>query len=264
MYYQEFYYWCRDAVRKIKHIPDRKKVYAELHDHVMDHYEALLEKGVEPKQAEKMTLDAMGSAEELAVVLGKLHRPFWGRLLVFVRILALALAITALCHGVYYLHEAYYLRDKDIHIQTGEIGHQVIGLKPDVSDSSDGYTFRVIEAQVWRADLPVEINGNLYYDRLFLGVEVTNPLLWAPEQRILDYIWAEDSNGAHHGGLAYENLEPDWGTISVRSQRIGMSTYYYILYFPQMSENAQWITLHYDRAGRDLVLHIDLTGGETS
>ena len=261
MYYQEFYYWCRDAVGKIKHIPDRKKVYVELYDHVMDHYEALLEKDIEPKQAEKMTLDAMGSAEELSVVLGKLHRPFWGRLLAFVRILALALAITALCRGIYYLHEEQYLWGKDIDIYTGEVGHQVIGLKPDVSDSSDGYTFRVKEAQVWRADLPIEMDGNLYYDRLFLRVEVTNPLPWAQPQRILEYMWAEDSNGVRHGGLAFEAQEADWGSISVMSQRRGLSTYHYILYFPQISENAQWITLHYDRAGRDLVLHMDLTGG---
>lgn len=28
-----------------------------------------------------------------------------------------------------------------------------------------------------------------------------------------------------------------------------------------LSQDAQWIDLHYDRAGRDMVLRIDLTGG---
>lgn len=263
MYYQEFYYWCRDAVRRIKHIPDRKKVYMELHNHVMDHYEALLEKGAEPKQAEKMTLEAMGNADELAVVLGKLHRPFWGRMLIFTRILALALLILTLGHGVYYLHEAYYLRDKEHSLYTNAMGEQIINIAPYISDSSDGYRFCVTDVQVWRADLPHQVNGKLYYDQLFMRIEVTNPLPWAREQRITDWIWAEDSNGMRYGGLAYSDLEPEWGYISVLSQRRGLTTYRYELCFHRMSENAQWITLHYDRAGRDLALHIDLTGGES-
>lgn len=263
MYYQEFYYWCRDAVRKIKHIPDRKRVYAELYDHVMDHYETLVEKGVAAEQAEKMTLEAMGNAEELAVVLGKLHRPFWGRLLMFVRVLACALAIATFAHGIYYLHETYYLWDKEIISYSSELGEKVLTIQPNVSDREDGYTFRVTDATLWRADLPQELDGKLYYDMLVLRIEVTNPLPWAREQQILDWLWAEDSSGNFHGGLAYENIKPEWGYISVLSQRRGVSTYRYELCFYQMTEDAQWITLHYDRAGRDLTLHIDLTGGET-
>lgn len=43
----------------------------------------------------------------------------------------------------------------------------------------------------------------------------------------------------------------------------GPLTYLHDLYLTDYtSQDAQWIELHYDRAGRDLVLRIDLTGGD--
>ena len=70
--------WCRAAVDQIRYGPDRKDVYDELYAHLEDRYEAELDRWETPEEAMEATLNAMGSASELAPQLAAVHRPFWG------------------------------------------------------------------------------------------------------------------------------------------------------------------------------------------
>jgi hypothetical protein len=94
-------------------------------------------------------------------------------------------------------------------------------------------------------------------------LKVTNPLPWALEQKVLYHIWAVDNFGnRYYNGIMDENREPGNGYISVMESRQGLTFYRYDLSLHDASTDVQWVELHYDRAGRDLVLRIDLTGGE--
>lgn len=268
MHYQEFYYWCRDAVKKIKYIPDRNKVYAELYSHMQDRYDAFIERGLSPKDAEKKTLETMGNADELAVQLAAIHKPFWGYALVFTRIVAILMLLVTLGSGIYYFHEQKIQNEKDEieHIVSGgllgEGAHSMLyGVKPEVKKTCDGYIFCVTDAQLWRSHIREEVNGNAYYDRLFLRLEVSNLLPWAPEQQAMDAMWAVDSAGVYHDTIIRETTQPGMGYIGVvRKQRV-LNTYCYDLYFSNTPEDVEWVELHYDRDGRDLVLRVELTGG---
>ena len=268
MYYQEFYYWCRDAVKKIKYTPDRKKVYAELYSHMQDRYDALIERGCTPAEAEEKTLQAMGSAEELAPQLAAIHRPFWGYTLTLTRLIATAMIFLALGHGVYYFHEQAMENQQNENeyifaqgLQGDGAYIQICHTQPDVKASTDGYTFCVTDAEVWRSLLPEEVEDKDYHDRLFLRLEVKNLLPWAPEQRAFEAMWAIDSAGVYHDTIIRETQPPEMGYIGMIKKQKMWNTYTYDLYFSDTTEDVQWVELHYDRDGRELCLRVDLTGG---
>ena len=58
--------WCQTATEKIRYRPDRKAVAAELMAHLEDHRDALMERGLSQKEAERKAVTAMGSAQEIA------------------------------------------------------------------------------------------------------------------------------------------------------------------------------------------------------
>ena len=261
MYYREFSRWCWDAVRKIKFPPDRNKVYAELYDHLMDRYESFLKQGFSADDAESKTLQAMGDAEELSVQLAAIHRPFWGYALRFIRVITvIALVITIGC-GIYYLVD-----QQPWHTDTLRDWGEPQGMETlvysgvsDAKDRMDGYTFRVTDVAVWRVALDEPINGKNYNDYLYLRLNVTKPVPWAMGQEALGAMWAVDSAGTRYDNVLRESTEPDGIKYMGLIQRQGDKIY--DLYFSSVSEELQWIELHYDRDGRNLVLRVELTGG---
>ena len=89
-----FSLWCQKATEKIRYSPDRRVVCQELMDHLEDHRDALMKQGLTREEAERKSLDAMGSAEEIAPQLGAIHKPWLGYLFSTVR----AIAVTAADH----------------------------------------------------------------------------------------------------------------------------------------------------------------------
>ena len=79
----EFMRWCAAATADIKYKPDRERVSEELYAHLEDRCAAMTEAGVPEAEAVKQALAAMGSADEVAEQMAKIHRPFWGYLLPF-------------------------------------------------------------------------------------------------------------------------------------------------------------------------------------
>lgn len=73
---KRFDWWCKTAVDQIHYWPDRDAVYQELMDHLQDRYDAATDRGLSPEEAAEEALQSMGSAAELAPVLGAVHRPY--------------------------------------------------------------------------------------------------------------------------------------------------------------------------------------------
>lgn len=261
MHYQEFYYWCRDAVSKIKYTPDRDMVYTELYTHLEDRYESFLAKGLSAKEAEQKALAAMGDAKELAPQLAAIHKPHWAYAMHITRFLVGVLFCLTLAHGIVFLHDQPFLRGKELHWSFDQ-AEEIASAEQNAVDRSDGYTFRVTEAKVYRVELPEPVDGKNHYDNVYAWMEVSNPRPWALEQSILDRVWAVDNFGNLYYSLWNEATERNGNSISIMQQRQGLTSYRYDLCFHNTAENTRWIELRYDRAGRDIVLRIDLTGGE--
>lgn len=264
MFNREFYYWCRDAVRGIRYWKDRNKVYAELYEHLWDRYESFLARGYSEKEAETMTLEAMGSADELAPQLAAIHKPHWAYAAIFTRFAALVLLCLCIGYGAVYCAEnvLYFSNTKtfwDPYTQGGE--ECVVHKKPNISDSTDGYTFRVKEVALWRTYFDEPVEGEEYFDALYMQLSVTNPLPWMMESEGVRLLWAIDSEGTY-----YESFEAVNGKnvprIGYMPRTSGLFTHIYDMEILDVREDIRWIELHYDRDGRDLVLHVELTGGD--
>lgn len=262
MRYQEFYYWCRDAVSKIKYIPDRNKVYTELYSHLEDRYESFISRGMNEKEAEQKALEAMGDANELAPQLAAIHKPFWGYALSFTRVIAVIVLVITIGSGIYYLVDRapWYtdtLRDWG---EAQGMETLVYSGVSDAKDRMDGYTFRVTDVAVWRVTLDEPISARDYRDYLYLRLEVRKPVPWAMRQEALEAMWAVDSAGTYYDRVMRESTEPDgieyMGIIQRQGDKI------YDLYLSPVSQDLEWIELHYDRDGRNLVLRVELTGGD--
>lgn len=273
-----FQNWCRRAVSRIVLVQDRITVGRELYNHMEDQYEACLDRGSTPAEAERQALDSMGDPEELAGQLGIIHRPFEGLLLLVtrrvLRVLLVLLLFTTAAHLLvsYVLNHNYTqpvfqrynpYTDTTVSDTVGE-WHMTYRTAPNTADTSDGYTFTLTDAAQWHG-IYIDSAGQLQEDDYFhFRITVTNPRPWAQYTDIVRWFRAEDSLGntyysAYEGGAA--------STLYLRGSiyHTGPMTYVCDMQLTDyVSQEAEWIDLHYDRAGRDIVLRIDLTGGSAS
>lgn len=264
----KFETWVRRAVSRIVLPQDRITAGRELMDHMEDHYQDLLECNVEPETAAERTIAAMGDAGTVAEELGAIHRPFWGNVQRYsAKVLRVTAILTLFCmvgfllaryfflggyeQPVYYRYDPYgvsYAFDN-----AGEM-HRMRYSAPKVTARSDGYSFTVSDAALWQE---VSTDGSVT-DRFYFRVQVRNPLPWAGHDDILRWFWAEDSLGNRYYA-AYETGGTEVPTVQGSCYHTGPLTWNHDMYLTEfVSENARWIDLHYDRAGRDVVLRIDL------
>ncbi len=242
--------WCYHAVAQIRFKPDREAVFRELKDHLEDHYDDLLTQGHTPEKAMKLAMEAMGDPEEIAPQLGQIHKPWLG----YAYRIMKPLAIAAFCLALFlliaftgsHIHSLISTNNYDSLRAEGEGGWYC---KPNVSDRADGYRFTITEAAV-----------NETGDTLYFELRITW-WPWMPESAIAKYFWAVDSLGNRYASRAempYDDVPKVKYSGSFSSQGLSSQTFE-ITHF---DSRAQWVELHYDRDGRNIVLRIDLTGGE--
>ena len=130
-----------------------------------------------------------------------------------------------------------------------EKGEGGIWLQPAVSDESDGYRFKVTEAAV-----------NAQGDTLYLELQIIY-LPWMPKPGIVNYFWAVDSLGNHYD-CRKDFMYDDVPRVAYQGGFYSQGFESNQLEVQHFDSGAQWLELHYDRDGRDIVLRIDLTGGE--
>ena len=261
-----FTHWCWDAVKEIRYWKDRNKVYIELYEHLEDRYEDFIRRGYSEQEAEKKTLEAMGSATELAPQLAAIHKPHWAYAAIATRIIAGVLFFVCLGQCIdFFLDQNFYDRKNDPWDPYTEGGEtRVAYVEPELTRRASGYTFSVEKAALWRTYYSEPTDKGLYFDTLYMQLMVKNPLPWMREQRAVRHMWAVDSNGTRY--MSFENsLDASTASVPWVSYNVyptGIGTYEYELSFQDASEDMTWIELHYDRDGREMVFRVDLTGGE--
>lgn len=242
--------WCAKAVSQIRYRPDRDIVYHELKAHLEDHYDALIGEGFSPEDAKRMALEAMGSAEMIAPQLGEIHRPFLGYLYSITRFLAIAA-----CGWALFLLVAFAGSHIHAVLSTAnypslqEEGRGGFYSHPNVSDSSDGYRFKITEAAV-----------NAEGDTLYLELQTTY-WPWMQQPEIINWFWATDSKDNYYAS----RIEAQYADIPKVTDGGGFFSQGFAsqnLQITHFDSTAEWVELHYDRDGRDIVLRVTLTGGE--
>ena len=108
----EFVRWAEEACRLIRFPPERKQVFSELLDHLEDARDAGIAAGQTSEKAAQHALEQMGDAKEVARQLQKVHRPFWGFVWKWTRILAvfagICLCWNLLVFGLDLLDDKHY------------------------------------------------------------------------------------------------------------------------------------------------------------
>lgn len=259
---REFIYWCRDAISGIRYWKDRNRVFTELYQHLEDRYDSFIARGMTHEEAEKKTLEAMGDPNELAPQLAAIHKPHWAYAAIATRFIALVLFFLCLGRSIpYFLDLEFYQKgDNDWDPFTNGGEQRIAYVQPDASFRASGYTFCVEEAALWRTFYSEPTEEGEYFDMLYVRLKVSNPVPWMGEQRAVYWMWAVDSNGRYYQNQVRNVDGAPW--ISCSPRRTGIGFYEYELGFQGASRDIQWIELHYDRDGRDMVLRIDLRGGE--
>lgn len=266
-----FKVWCEKAVSGIIFPPDRKKVYDELMDHVTDHYDALVEQGIDRDTAQMIAVASMGDAEVIAPQLAAIHRPFWGYFLRATRILLVLLACAAFLSGIPYLWNTSYSQprferydpyaDTYISDQTG-ITQRMFYAEPNQVAESDGYRLTLTRAAWDHTDFADEESGEL--DMFYFQIEIFNPLPWAEDTEMTRWMWAEDSLGNYYYSFHEDGNPSRYPVVVGNRYHTGPFTYTHDMWLSNFcSQEAEWIDLHYDRSGRNIVFRIDLTGGES-
>ena len=270
-----FMKWCREAVSRIVLPRDRTPVEQELMGHLEDRYDYFRQLGYSPEDAELRALDSMGNPDEIAVELGRIHRPFWGRTAKVTRIVLIAVVIATVFTAFASLLKHYYFRHTfsnptyeyydpySLEKANYKVGHgdRQFYAQPEVSFSSDGYTVTVTEAALWRNEQRNSAGIVEETHPLYLQLTVTTPLIWLEADTVSRWIWAEDDRGNRYAP-PFES-GPDATRILDKSYRVNPWTSVHELVIWDLdAPDARWMELHYDRSGRNHTLRIDLTGGQ--
>lgn len=258
--------WAENAVSRIAFPGDRKKVYTELLAHMEDHYEALLEQGMEAQVAREEVEKAMGDPFAVAKELEAIHHPFWGYFLRATRIILVLVLLVTLIPLDRLLQERLFqdpdFRGWDVYDEESygaDTGRTLLHQSgQDSSFETDGYTYTVTRAVIFREE---------EYDRTTFQCQVkeSNPIPWAPHAEAGGWFWAEDSLGNFYYS-SYETAQdedprkPAVNAWVVRKGILADTYEFWINDFPE----AEWVKLHYTRDGKDEMLFIDLTGGASA
>lgn len=264
--------WCVHATDQIIYPPDREAVQKELRDHLEDKFEGYTERGFSEEDAVEQILSDMGSAEELASILGEIHRPFWGyacavsgwilKILAFVTLLlTIRFCVNSFfdISPIEYRHfDPFMAENPTIPGTTRTMIHYT---EPESIAYSDGYWFSVEKAAQWHY-APDGMDPDLTErDDLYFHLKVTW-LPWLLPSSAPDWFWAEDSEGNHYYNMYESRNGESMPNVLGNPNRTGLFTYTYDMWISYLIDpEAEWIDLHYDRSGRNIVLRIDLKGG---
>ena len=248
--------WCSNAVSRIGFPPDRKAVQKELFAHMEDHYDDLISRGLSPEEAERRTVEAMGDAREVAGQLAQIHRPFWGYFLRVLRIslVAAAAALVILAWDVPDQMKFWTPRVSlaEEYCPAFDSGRLLLEEFPEARQTMEGYTFSIPEVIVWETD---------GHRNLAFQLEHSNPRFWAGDSEVCLWFSGEDSLGNAYLSQVAAGNDDSQLRMSGRCDSANPFRRFYRFQISDFPAEADWLDICYTRDGRDLRLHIDLTGG---
>lgn len=260
--------WCSRAVKDIRYPGDRKRVFRELREHMEDHYDDVMARGLVHWKAVEETLEAMGDPEELAPMLADIHRPGWGYAMDGVRSAVgfiLICLIACLLAGPREIEPAFQ-PDTDFWFETstdssGSI--RTLLLHPDISVTDGDFTLTVTDVAQWYTQIGGYPRREKY--DLCLRLELRHPDPTFPEANAAPArFWARDDLGNLYPSSAevshYSNVHLDLE----KHEKVKPGLWEWVYRIDCYDPEASWIELCYDHGGREHILHIDLTGGDAA
>ena len=255
--------WCFHAAAHIRFKPDRPAVEQELREHMEDHFNALLAEGKTAQEAERLTLAAMGDADETGAALARVHKPYLGWLYVaakwVVALSAILLFMVSCSSGFDF--PAFGFSEPFPMLDLESSSSETFLLFPQRKAQRDGYTFSVpLAIHRIRKD-----DDRAPYEAIFFVLEAMHPLPWAgfPEG-VRCSLSAVDSAGNLYPNrsLKYSLADEAYREVGGNPRGRTLLRYRYELWISNLDPAAEWVELRYERLGCSFTLCIDLTEGE--
>ena len=289
--------WLAAAVGGIRFKPDREAVEQELREHFEDKIIDLMRifPDITRKEAETMALSQMGDAAEIGRELAKIHKPWWGYIWRFTRIVARALTLWIIVMWVIvplwqflpwrgdweswyqsefgqsqweYVDECY-LTGRDpfdegspwydpARPQTGTVRTPLFASKGGQTARTERYRFAVGQHALW-SFTDSETGEEDWW--LFLELDVTG-LPWEPfSYYSANHISATDSLGNYYYN-SYETYDlrveraEDEGYVMVNGGGDSLLGRIFRVQIMPMATDIEWIRLDFDRGGESWSLTI--------
>ena len=249
MRWKEGEYWLRDAVKYVKFPPDRRKVQAELYEHMISRNLDFLAGGASEEEADKLVCRAMGDPEEVGKALAEVHKPFWGY---FLRTLRIVTAIVLLLLAVHVLrtHSAYNGSNLSWYtgVRSAYEAHMDRWIGQSSAEKCGDYRFRLRRAGVASTG-----EGDRYIpegDSLVLELRAStwDPGLGTPQLESRKLV-VEDSQGKRYEAFVLGSM--DWILFSDM-----------VIVARDFDPAAEWAVLSYDTGERSFRLPVRLEVGE--
>ena len=234
--------WCESALTYVKGKRLRRELYDELYGHMEDRLSDLMAAGLSRKEAQTLTVRAMGDFNVTGRELAGIYKPAWWRVqlvskIVFI-VTALMLAYILLVFGI----NGGFRRPAESEIWSAA---QTI-VYPDSEAKLDGYTLTVSRATVDE------------YGTAYFTLDVKRPLPWSKRADLSHGFFVEDIDGN-----VYKSPNAgDWD----RERSLSVSW----LYSGPLADryegtvvglgDAGWFELRYSSCGRELRLKVELGG----
>lgn len=261
--------WLDTATSQIRFPPDRKRVWLELEDHMLDRIDAARERGMDWQEADDAAIEAMGDPEPLARELGRLHSPWLGRLWYLSRVLAISALILLVLgsvsgdfwSSVQHSLLGYGTLEREVPPEQETVNGLITtrtGLWQDLDlGEKGGYHWQVPLAFSQHTVSETAPDSGTYSMEVHLTAETAR--FWEPWADGDTVLSVKDSNGCQ-----YSRWLPDGGTepapyfyANGSSDGLGRSHATIYLSFMPDNRDLQWLELTIG----DMVLRIDLEGG---
>lgn len=256
--------WCSIAASQIRYTPDREEVFQELKQHLDERSDSFLAQGMTEWEAVEKTLEVMGNPNDLSVMLGRIHRPFWGyaysitkklaKILVIVTLILAALNTAFTLIGKEYAQLRYssyhpsYTDTESEHFTRAGLWDQ------SGSYTFGGYTYNLEKCALWE-------NKSDGVDLLCAQIRITNYLPWAAKPEIADRLEAVDNLGNHYVNAMYNHDGQPHSFHGLYEYHT--EPFVWLLEIEVRSPDftgVEWIEIQ-SMDNRDFALRIDLAGG---
>lgn len=174
--------WLDTAMGQVRCKPEHKAIRAELLGHLEDKEQYFLDSGMEPREAARAAVEAMGDPVEIGKELDKAHPVFWGRLYTLTKAVIVLLCLVVLFCAVDYANKnditTILLQNYPLRVQQTDPyergGKDVVILDVEKEPVTlSGYTVEVTQAY-WS---PKVYSGG--ENVLEVDIKVSNPRPWA-------------------------------------------------------------------------------------
>ena len=246
---RDFDRWADRACGYIYYPADREDIKQELRWHFEDCAEAFAEDGLDPAEAEKAALEAMGDAGELGKMLRRVHKPWLGWLSMACAILLAATIffcfISLISSGFHSLrHEFQNLSGEPYSFETSP-GHEdallLARIRPSGEKKCGDYTLSVSGGWV------SEYGGER---RLYLVVSCRSPRFWLGAPLGLEeFTHLAEDDGRLHLPYEYDHRIQDLECF-YQGGKTAVGEFVFSMYVDDVPE---WVELRFDN-GRSFTL----------